>query len=42
VTFVGDVDLSQIDAPAGVTITAIAAQSGIYKLAGCGTLIVRA
>jgi hypothetical protein len=40
VTFVGEVDTAQIDAPEGVTITAIAAESGTYKLAGGGTLNV--
>jgi hypothetical protein len=42
VTIVGDVDVSQIDAPAGVTISAVAGQSGTYKLAGGGTLILKA
>jgi hypothetical protein len=42
VTIVGDIEVSQIDAPAGVTITAVAGQSGTYKLAGCGTLILKA
>ena len=42
VTIVGEVDVSQIDAPAGVTITAVAGQSGTYKLASCGTLILKA
>jgi hypothetical protein len=42
VTIIGDIDLSQIDAPAGVTITAIAGESGKYKLASCGTLILKA
>lgn len=42
VTIIGDVDVSQIDAPAGVTITAIASVSGKYKLASCGTLILKA
>jgi hypothetical protein len=41
VTIIGDVEVSQIDAPAGVTITAIAAQSGTYKLASCGTLVLK-
>jgi hypothetical protein len=41
VTIVGDVDLSQIDAPAGVTITAVASVSGTHKLASCGTLILK-
>jgi len=41
VTIIGDVDLSQIDAPAGVTITAVAAQSGTHKLASCGTLVLK-
>jgi hypothetical protein len=42
VTIVGEVDVSQIDAPAGITITAVASQSGTYKLASCGTLILKA
>jgi hypothetical protein len=42
VTIIGDVDVSQIDAPAGVTITAVASVSGKYKLASCGTLILTA
>jgi len=41
VTIVGEVDVAQLDAPAGVTITAVAGQSGIYKLASCGTLILK-
>jgi len=41
VTLIGDVDISQIDAPAGVTITAIAGEAGTHKLASCGTLVVK-
>jgi len=41
VTIVDDVDVSQIDAPAGVTITAVAAVSGKYKLASSGTLVLK-
>ena len=41
VTLIGDVDVSQIDAPAGVTITAIAGEAGTHKLASCGTLILK-
>jgi predicted ABC-type transport system involved in lysophospholipase L1 biosynthesis ATPase subunit len=41
VTIIGDVEVSQIDAPAGVTITAIAGESGTHKLANCGTLILK-
>jgi hypothetical protein len=41
VSIIGDVDLSQFDAPAGVTITAIASETGTHKLAGCGTLILK-
>jgi hypothetical protein len=41
VTIIGEVDLSQIDAPAGVTITAIAQEGGTHKLASCGTLILK-
>lgn len=40
VTLVGDIDTAQIDAPEGVTITAIAGESGTYKLAGGGILNV--
>jgi hypothetical protein len=42
VTIVSEVEVSQIDAPAGVTITAIAGQRGTYKLASCGTLVLKA
>jgi len=42
VTIIGEIDLSQIDAPAGVTITAIAGESGTYKLSSGGTLILKA
>jgi hypothetical protein len=42
VTIIGDIELSQIDAPAGVTITAVAGESGTHKLASCGTLILKA
>jgi hypothetical protein len=41
-TIVGNVDVSQIDAPSGVTINAVAGQSGTYKLASGGTLILKA
>ncbi len=41
VTIVGEVDMEQIDAPAGITITAIAAQSGTYTLASGGTLVLK-
>jgi hypothetical protein len=41
VTIIGDVEVSQIDAPAGVTITAVASQAGTYKLASCGTLVLK-
>jgi hypothetical protein len=41
VTLIGDVEVSQIDAPAGVTITAVATTSGTYKLASCGTLVLK-
>lgn len=41
VTIVGEVDLEQIDAPAGITINAIAAQAGTYTLASGGSLIVK-
>ena len=42
VTIIGEIDLSQIDAPAGVTITAVATESGTYTLASGGTLILKA
>jgi hypothetical protein len=42
VTIIGSIDVIQIDAPAGVTITAIAGQSGTYKLASGGTLVLKA
>jgi len=42
VTIVGNIDVSQIDAPAGITINAVAGQSGTYKLASGGTLILKA
>lgn len=41
VTFVGGINLSQVDAPAGVTITAVAAEEGIYDLPGGGRLVVK-
>jgi hypothetical protein len=41
VTIVGDVDVAQIDAPAGVTVTAAAGVSGTYKLASGGTLVLK-
>ncbi len=40
VTIRGDFELSQIDAPVGVTINAVAGESGTYTLAGGGTLIL--
>jgi hypothetical protein len=42
VTILGDVNLSQIDAPAGVTINAVADESGTYTLEGGGQLILSA
>jgi len=42
VIFIADLDTDQIDAPEGVTITAEAAESGVFKLAGGGTLKVTA
>ena len=42
VVFVTDVEPAQIDAPAGVTITAKGAQAGEFALAGGGTLVVTA
>jgi hypothetical protein len=41
VTIIGDIELSQIDAPAGVTINAVADQVGTYNLASGGTLILK-
>jgi hypothetical protein len=41
ITIVGSFNGSQIDAPAGVTITALAGQSGTYKVASGGTLILK-
>jgi hypothetical protein len=41
VTIVGEIDLEQIDAPAGVTIQAVAGQSGTYTLASGGTLVLK-
>jgi hypothetical protein len=42
VTIVGDeVDVTRIDAPSGVTINAVAGESGTYKLASGGTLILK-
>ena len=40
VTFVGDIDLDRIDAPAGVTIRAKAATAGSYNLSSGGSLIL--
>jgi hypothetical protein len=40
VTIRGDVNLSQIDAPAGITINAVADESGTYTLDSGGTLIL--
>jgi hypothetical protein len=42
VTIIGNIDLSQIDASAGVTINAVASESGTYTLASGGTLILKA
>jgi len=42
VTLVGSFVLGQIDAPAGVTITAVAAESGTYTLPSGGTLVLSA
>jgi hypothetical protein len=41
VIIVGELDMEQIDAPAGVTIQAIAGQSGTYTLASGGTLVLK-
>jgi len=40
-TIIGEIDLSQIDAPAGVTINAVAQESGTFTLPGGGTLILK-
>jgi hypothetical protein len=40
VTLVGSFVLGQIDAPTGVTITAVAAESGTYTLPSGGTLVL--
>jgi hypothetical protein len=42
VTFTQAVDLSQIDAPAGITITAVGGEGGTYTLTSGGTLVVEA
>lgn len=42
VTLVGGFDISQIDAPEGVTIEAAAGEAGTYTLAGGGTLVLTA
>jgi hypothetical protein len=41
ITLVGGVKGAQIDAPKGVTITAVAGESGTYTLPGGGTLILK-
>jgi len=41
VTIIGDINVSQIDAPAGVTISAVADQSGTFKLISGGSLILK-
>jgi len=41
VSIVGDVNVSQIDAPKGVTINAVASESGTYTLPSGGTLILK-
>ena len=42
VVFVTDVEPAQIDAPAGVTITAKGAEAGEFALASGGKLVVTA
>jgi hypothetical protein len=42
VTLMGSFSMAQIDAPAGVTITAVAAESGTYTLASGGALVMSA
>jgi hypothetical protein len=41
VTIITDVDVTQFDAPKGVTINATAGESGTYTLASGGTLILK-
>ena len=41
VTIIGNVDFAQIDAPAGVTITAVAGEEGTFTLKSGGTLILK-
>lgn len=41
VTIVGQVNIDQIDAPAGVTIQAIAGKAGTYTLASGGMLVAK-
>jgi hypothetical protein len=40
-TIIGDVNVSQIDTPEGITINAVSSESGSYTLAGEGTLILK-
>jgi hypothetical protein len=41
VTLTGDVALSQIEAPTGVTITAVGGESGTFTLSGGGMLVLK-
>jgi hypothetical protein len=41
VVILGSVDLDQIDAPAGVTVTATAAKAGSYTLKSGGKLVLK-
>lgn len=41
VTIIGDLNIGQIDAPAGVTITATAGEAGTFTLASGGTLVLK-
>jgi hypothetical protein len=41
VTILGTVDVAQIDAPRGVTITAVAGEEGTFTLQSGGTLILK-
>ncbi len=41
VILIGDVDMERIDAPAGVTIEAVAGPKGTYTLASGGTLVLK-
>lgn len=42
VHFLNEIDIAQVDAKEGITITATGAEEGTYKLASGGTLVVKA